>query len=222
MLNETQRNFRRQIKELEREGLLEKREKAKRVRNYSLAAILIFAWNIYAAYTWVRPFLLKFTKGNITYNITPKAITGVYDHEKIANYIRNYNEIVRLKKENVEIIKRYLEGKSMLDEITLKANLSQIVSISKSNLVTVDDLKQLDLIINEDILNHTDLISYILKQPKTNYQVYDQVNNYIIKSNDYSRRIRGEIINIFKQNGIDYAIDPNTEEIRFSYKVSPR
>ncbi|WP_027309518.1 hypothetical protein [Caloramator sp. ALD01] len=219
MLNETQRNFRRQIKELEREGLLEKREKARRVRNYSLVTILIFAWNIYAGYTWIRPFIIKYIKDNKTFNIKPSTVEGVYNQEKIANYIINYNNIIKLEKENLDIIKRYIENRGILDENTLKSNLSQIISISKLNSVTVNDLKQLDLLVNEDILNHTQLITYILKQHKVTYEVYYEVKNYIDKSNEYNIKIRSEIINIFKENGIDYAFDPITGEIRYSYKV---
>ncbi|WDC84534.1 hypothetical protein PL321_01950 [Caloramator sp. mosi_1] len=219
MLNERQRNFRKQIKELEKEGLIEKRKQGSR-RNYSLLGVVLLMWNIFAIYTWIRPlFVSKVTKVAPVSNLGYRMIKGEYNQEKIANYIINHKKIIELKKENMELIKQYLDGNIKLDENNIKANLAEMVTISKSNIVTVDDLKYLDELINQDILNHSNLVNYLLENKKLKSKSYDLINYYINNSNDLNLKIRTEIINVFKNNNIDYSIDPETNEIRFTYKI---
>lgn len=220
MLNETQRNFRKQIKKLEEEGLLEKREKANRRRNYSIFGILLLAWNVFAVYTWIRPlFISKTTNAKPVNNLGYRLIKGEYNQEKIANYIINHKEIIELKKQNMDMIKQYLDGKKFLDKNSIKSNLTQMVTISKNNVVTVDDLKYLDELVNQDILNHSNLVNYLLENKKLTLKSYEMINHFIVDSNDLNLKIRAEIINIFKNNNIDYAIDPETNDIRFTYKI---
>ncbi|WFD09426.1 hypothetical protein [Tepidibacter hydrothermalis] len=107
MATETQKNFRKQMKEIEKEsknknqetfysyiekdhisGYYSKRKKKKIIiSSISLCSILIFLWNFYALSTWLNPVIHSITNKNIPTTV-PVLSFNATKHKEVGGYLK--------------------------------------------------------------------------------------------------------------------------------------
>lgn len=199
---ETQRNFRKQMKELNRQGLTEYRPsyKTSYSRQFIFIIILIIAIAALASDVFTEYYSTDTTKKISTFNSnrTESNIKNIEKDiiqkneaiQKQANAQYSLNQVIRSIGQIMEI-KNSLVNDLSLDQLIEKEKLIRSTTYDKN----CDHLKELvQTVINEN---------YIFKvNREKNLLSNTDVNNHNIKINDLEKEIRYEILDICSKKNI--------------------
>lgn len=210
----TQRKFRKQIKDLEKDGKIPdnyapRRERGSYRRPISILTILFLLWNSYALYTWIAPRFNK-TSNSGTYYVRESR----YENNSITNFaarskhkkIRDYMNMTKNITDEFNLITKkisdHISGIAVYSIGDIHSNLTELnyyrEQLESSNFV--------DFQINELYLSSVGYLEQVLfnldKSPSEINQNFNEFRNV-------TEQIREALIEFLVSNEIEYVINGN-------------
>lgn len=202
-MNKAQKNFRKQIKELEKEGKIPDNYRARRkrpifTRKVSIISIIFLLWNSFAIYTWVSPFL----KNQINNN-------RIIDNKVL---ISSNNIGLNNNREIVQYLEICKNASIEIGNITnkIKDHNNEIIYTSEEIIKDLNELSKIKDDLNTDKktfenlhINYNELIS-ITEEIIIN--INNQKQYMYERFNELSLNITNETIKLLEDNNIQYEI----------------
>ncbi len=215
-LTDTQKKFRKEMKNLEKQGYTFENPRAKTVKfidkkamPLSIIGILVLIWNIFALSSYLPSISSSEIKASqlinnkILYNKSS-------DHEEIANYLIESDELDLFLEDNLNTLIMYLNDRnnhSELEVISLIDKFQGNIPSEKSSIEELNKLIELDLKRYNKAYN-------LLIFSRDNYYSFNE-NNVATFNNLYQDYIntsmakRDALINLFNSKEIDFKILDN-------------
>lgn len=239
MATETQKNFRKQMREIEKDaknkdqeafysyiekdhisGYYSKRKKKKVIiSSISICSILIFIWNFYALSTWLNPIIHSITNKSVP-TTAPVLSFNTAKHKEVGGYLKQTKEIDLKLKEFIEYVNQSL-NKGFENEESKYTYLNTLNSYEvkfKEMIATLEEVTPPEELKNYhtytiQLLNYcVDMIFYSFDIVNSNNP--ESINKYYnlttqFSSISHNRRI--DLIKVFNDIKMEYKIlDDNT------------
>lgn len=221
MLNETQRNFRKQMRELNKERALHidyKQRTVKFVKRISIIGVILIVFRIIIISSWLMnlftPMLttLGIDENNKVIASMKKVDSAIFgeNQEHIANYLEKVESKEKVVNESIGVA--LVMSTDPTDDINEKVIgvRNKLVEIKNIDVVKEGELQELSsLLINkieitQELLDYCNSI-YKKETLKIDNPIED-INKYINNINIIENKIHEEIIKLLEENNINYQI----------------
>lgn len=234
MPTETQKNFRKQMKEYSKRNnngkntefysfikkdkissYYDKSEKRKKViRTVSIGGVLVLIWNIYAIYTWIKPAIYSFTD-NKHLQISNVVDNKSKKHREIANYL----DLIEVKKDKLKQYYEYwcknVNHAFENDDVIFFDNIEEKSTLIKELYFEIEELnspeepkvyKELELKNFDNIYEifMATLISYYTNNSEEKKDNIERCSKLVDEANLYNNKIIDELIRVFNEIDMKY------------------
>lgn len=236
MPTEVQRNFKRQMKEIEKELKKKKnegfysyiegdyinsyyetrRKKQRIVKAVSITGLLIFLWNFYAISTWINPIFYSLTGKNLP-------TVNLFDFKgRKQKEVVEYLQVINTEEERIKILLQYRALDFINAFINRPLSNEYYKEISEHALEIKNIISKVETMNPPDEMKtyHQitlkkfyvcgeifDLIFQIAEEKNINTnKLIEKINTAIIDFNYFDLKSREELINVFNKIGMKYEL----------------
>ncbi len=219
MLTPTQRNFRKQMKDLEKEDKIPdsyrpRRKRPKLVRRISIISLIFLLWNSFAIYTWLAP-IFGLNRSKVSRpNKNPLSAFSSSSKEKgrqglLVTYLDRGKDVDLKISQIIEKINENTSG-TVYEKDDISSDVGALDSLNNYIYTIEDEFKDLQYIYIEKI----SLTKKMLMNLFYDLPIDSSEENLVKKWSDNQQSQRDEIIRLFDIYNIDYQIK---DDGRLSY-----